>query len=211
MAISDYISPENRFSQGDIISLIGDKSLAGGICRMLSTQWVVQCTEKSAPSPDSVLNIMRNMGTVYFKQIGQNFKAYADVYVKDGWIGSIIDCLRLSSRQRLDGLVTAKNLQLGTDVDALLRNIHWACELSTTEPNSAMISFSCPAGNHSIAIAEEQSDMGSTYYVFDPNFGILKIDSSLFGPGQTLKQAIAEIWNYYNIKTARVSPVVKKR
>jgi len=210
MAIETYIDPMDQFNQGNIISMIGDKNLAGGICRMLSVFWVIESTKNNASTPNVVLHEMTAKGPIYFKQIGQNFKAYADRFVKDGWIGSIIDCLSLGSAQRITGLVTDRLAQFSTTSANATTKATQALAQSTTTPRSCMISFRCPLGGHSIAAIEDPSLLGSTFYIFDPNYGVMTIDTSPFGANGSLQAAIGDLWTAYHIQNTSIAPVVNK-
>lgn len=202
MAINDYIDPMDRFSQGAVIDYIGDKETAGGICRMLSLYWVIECTNGSGRSPAEALHAMKANGPIYFKQIGQSQKAYAKCSNAElkGWVGSVRECLQLASKKQRDVIVTSVDEQCSTTAADLATSISGATNHSTTLPKSCIVSISTPAGNHCIAVLV---DPAGHWFIFDPNYGVLAARN----PGQTLAHAVSDLWNGYRIEVSMVTPV----
>jgi hypothetical protein len=208
MSIEDYVDPMDRCDQGLIIDLVGDKEVSKGICRMLSINWLVECTKANASQPNVVWHEMKANGPVYFKQIANQQKAYAEFFNAklEGWIGSVWDCISLASYKRLKSVVTSVPDQIARRPDEMTESLCRAMNSSTTNPLSCIISFSCPVGNHCIAAIEHPSVMGSTWYIFDPNYGVLIIDIS---KGQSLGDAVSDLFDAYAIEVSKVAPIAQ--
>jgi hypothetical protein len=206
MAIVNYLDPMDRFSQGNVLSMVGDAETAGGICRMLSIYWVIECLKPGAGTPSESLHKMKSYGPFYFKQIAQAQKAYAANFngALLGWFGSVRQCLKYGSGQTQDMIVTSFAEQYATTASKLADRIAWATETSTTTPPACLISFSCSAGNHCIAGIETSDMMGSTWHVFDPNYGVMIVE---IGAGESLGNLISDLWTAYTISGASVGPV----
>lgn len=206
MAINDYIDPMDRFSQGAIIDWVGDKEVAGGICRMLSIYWLIDCLKVGAKTPQETLHQMKANGKTYFQQIANAQKAYAKYYNAklEGWVGSIHDCLSLASSKARDIVITSFNERTATTSQRMVDTFAWAADASSTTPKACIISFSCSLGNHCIAALEHQQTNGSIWYIFDPNYGVMVVDVSA---GMSLASALDDIWNAYNITAAFTAPV----
>lgn len=208
MPISDYIKRvDDRFSQGYLLDLLGDADIAGGICRMLAVQWVCECLKNGAGTPDDVLNQMKANGPVYFKQIGQNQKAYARDFSDAvlGNFGSMRTVLQLASAGTRDVLQATQSDETAVSGAGMSSALTYATGVSTTNPRGTLISLKMHGGGHCIAAFEYQAVNGSKWYVFDPNFGVMTVDVSA---GEDLSALLADIWNAYpGMIFARAFPV----
>ncbi len=201
------MNPMDRFDQSLLLDMIGDKEVAGGICRMLSITWVIECLKPGAGNPAATLHAMKSYGPPYFKQIAQSQKAYAAQFnaALDGWVGSVQQCLKYGSGQTRDLIVTSVPEQSATAAPALATRMDWASGRSTTAPRACIISFSCGLGSHCIAgIEQGHGTPASTWYVFDPNYGVMTV---IAANGQTLPNLVGDIWAAYGITGSRTAPV----
>ncbi|MFN4275881.1 MAG: YopT-type cysteine protease domain-containing protein [Ferrovibrio sp.] len=199
MAINDYVNPMDRGSQGLILDYVGNEQTAGGICRMLSINWIIECAQPGAPAPNEVWHAMKAKGPIYFKQIGQQQIGYVTILNGDGWYQSVVDCLELGSRKARHAKSLAPN-DSATDAATLANRIAAGLAASTTKPPLVVIRFTCTGGAHCIAAA---SYNGKTY-IFDPNFGVLIIDPTKH---QLLGDAMQDLFTFYHIGTAYVVAV----
>lgn len=196
MAINDYIDPMDRGSQGLILEYVGNKDTAGGICRMLSINWVIECAKDSSKLPNAIWHVMKSYGPVYFKQIGQQQIGYSNLLNGNGWYQSMVDCLELGSRNARHVVSLAPNDSAGTAADMATR-ITAGIAASTTTPKLALIRFTCAGGAHCIGAAST----GGKTYIFDPNFGVLIVDPA---KNHTLAAVTQDLFAAYTIGTAYV-------
>jgi len=208
MSIESYIRRvDDRFSQGYLLDLLGDPEIAGGICRMLSVQWVIECLKPNAPSPEDCLNLMKSYGPVYFKQIGQAQKAYQQDFsdAELGNFGSMTKVLRLASNGACDLIAATQSSEMAMAANQMSAALSYATGVSTAHPRGCLISLKMQNGGHCIAAFEHQAVNGSTWYLFDPNFGVMIADVSA---GENFSALLTDIWNAYpGMNFARAFPL----
>jgi hypothetical protein len=208
MAIESYIKQvDDHFNQGYLIDLLGDREIAGGICRMLSVQWVIECLKPHAPAPDVCLREMKSHGPVYFKQIGQSQKAYAKDFsdAELGNFGSMHEVLSLASAGTRSIIAATQSSESAVSAATMSDALTYATGVSTTTPRGCLISLKMRNAGHCIAAFEEPAVNGSKWYLFDPNFGVMTVDVSA---GEDFSALLTDVWNAYaGMVIARAFPV----
>ena len=214
MAIENYIKlVDDRFNQSYLLDLLRDAKvkdydqIAGGICRMLSVTWVVECLKAGAGTPDVVLRQMKANGPVYFQQIARNQQAYQNYFgdAELGNFGSMRTVLQLASANTRDVLQATQSSEMAVSAAEMPTALAYATGISSTTPHGTLISLRMTGGGHCIAAFEYQAVNGSTWYVFDPNYGVMQVDVSA---GENLGGLLTDIWNAYaGMSMARAFPV----
>jgi Yersinia/Haemophilus virulence surface antigen len=191
-----YLDPNDRFSQDYILDLIKDKEVSEGICRALALFWLVDCVKVNAKAPNECLYEMKKNGQSYFKQLGNAQKTYQN-YLSNkelGNFGSMLKMIGLASKQALSIVATSLQDQGAMTASELADAVANASAKSRTVPRSVLIRFSMKDGGHCIASIEQQSVFGSKWYIFDPNFGVLIVDSTQ----HRLKDVLGILWKHYS-------------
>jgi hypothetical protein len=204
--INDFIASNDGGAQSDILAVVGNQENAGGMCMMLSINWIINLTKPGANAPNAVWRDMRDQiqskgGQAYLKQIGQQQVGYTTHFgpkQKMSWAQSAGELVPLATYSKLktatlspNGFVSAPDM--GTRVAAGLG-------VSTTLPKTVLIIFAFQTYAHAIAATVA----GTKTYVFDPNFGVLIADTA---QNQTAAAALTAIHDRYGISDGIVIPV----
>lgn len=165
-----YLDPMDRGAQGLIIDYLGNPKIAGGICLMLSINWIIESVGTAGPA--AAWQTMKSHGPVYFKQIGQQQQGYQNDITKltgGGAKATVRECVQLASRNARD---VARTIDAG-DVNAYAAAVgQGLAGSSTVPPTSLLLFWFAEGGGHAVAAAHKD---GLTY-LYDPNFGVLKVD-----------------------------------
>ncbi len=162
-----YLDPMDRGAQGLILDFLGNAEIAKGICLMLSINWAI---ESIGSGPATAWQTMKSHGPVYFKQIGQQQQGYQrDILPENTAKGAVRDCLQLGSRNARDVISTID----ATTAEAFAAAVGKGLGSSTTIPPVILIAFFfTEGGGHAVAASHKD---GITY-LYDPNFGVFKVD-----------------------------------
>jgi hypothetical protein len=167
-----YLDPMDRGAQGLILDYLDNPRIASGICLMLSINWII---ESIASGPATAWQTMKSHGPIYFKQIGQQQQGYKNDITKlnhGDAKGTVTDCIKLASRDARD-VQKAIDVDSPTDANFLAAAVGQGLANGTTTPPSALIVFWFKeGGGHAVAASLKN---GLTY-LYDPNFGVFKVD-----------------------------------
>lgn len=189
-----YLDPMDRGAQGLIIDYLNNPKIAGGICLMLSINWII---ESIASGPAVAWQTMKSHGPVYFKQIGQQQQGYSQDITKlnHGNVSATVkDCVQLASRNARDIL---RNIDAPspTSANILAAAVGQALGASTTVPPSTLIAFWFKeGGGHAVAASHKD---GLTY-LYDPNFGVFKVDPKT-GSIDDLVTKLVAAYKHFNL------------
>ena len=208
MPVESYIRRQDKCDQSFLVSLVGQLGVPevfDGMCLMLTINWLIRCTTPAGPSSDLVWRNMKAEGASYFQQIASQQRGYSqNLAKKEPFQDSVENCLSFASSSRLR--LGPKSSQAYTNAYLLTDNMALAFRSSNTSPPSCIIMFKWPSGYHCIGAVEDMNARGCTWYIFDPNFGVLTVDISV---GQPLISAVQDLFTKYQILWALSVPIMR--
>ena len=162
MPVDQYILTGNdRCDQSFFVFLARSAGIEGvdsGICRMFSINWLLWCIYPFSPPPNEAWYEMKLMGPKEFLQIARQQILYKQRHPgEEEYSVSVARCLKL---------VCGDFFRVGSSPTQIARNgaglealMSMAADSSNTTPQSCIISFQCPEGNHCIAAVRRKTSV----------------------------------------------------
>jgi hypothetical protein len=196
IAVPAYLQPDYEFSQMKMVTRLGGEYAKRGICLVLCMQWLANCHTSGAGPELEFVKIQKEENPSFFRQLAANQQA---VYRLWDWNASTAinhaNLLQLISRGALT-LASEAGEQEGHGFERLAEMVADAAASSPLRSCNISLKFRRGGPRHLITAVEDVSEYkSSTWYVFDPIFGLSICDVGL--PGHTLSGLFGETWQRY--------------